>query len=65
MSTLDEVNLDFEPLAIDGSNYDSWSAHILNIIRAMGPHFEQVVVVGIPPQNVEYSKLTNDEKECI
>ena len=65
MSTPNEVNLDIEPLANDGSNYVSWSAHILNIFRTMGPQFEQVVVVGNSPSNVDYSKLIKKEKNCI
>ena len=65
MSTPHEVNVDIEPLAIDGSNYDSWSAHILDIFRTMGPQFEQVVVVGNSPPNVDYSQLTEKDKNCI
>ena len=65
MSKSNEVNLDIEPLANNGSNYVSWSAHILDIFRTMGPQFEQVVVVGNSPSNVDYSKLTEKEKNCI
>ena len=45
MSTTCEVP--FEPLSLDGSNYSSWSAHILNVLRTMGPSFERIVESSI------------------
>ena len=45
MSTTCEVPL--EPLALDGSNYTSWSAHIFNVLRIMGPSFERIVESSI------------------
>jgi hypothetical protein len=38
MSTTYDVS--FEPLALGGSNYVSWSAHVLNGIRTIGPLVE-------------------------
>ena len=63
MSTLCEVS--FEPLQCDGSNYYSWSAHVLNALRALGPFNEQVVETSILPKDFDQlSKLSNEEKEC-
>jgi hypothetical protein len=39
MSTTREVP--FEALVLDGSNYVSWSIHVLNCIRTMGPHLRE------------------------
>ena len=38
-----------EPLKVDGSNYDFWSAHVLNALRTTSPHAEQILVGGIFP----------------
>jgi hypothetical protein len=67
MSTTYEVS--FEPLTLGGSNYDSWSAHVLNEIRTFGPHAEQVVVASILPpltrvDNFDLSNLSIEELEC-
>ena len=51
MSISKEVSLEF--LLSDGSNYASWSASMLDVFRAMGPHIEQIVDVSISPPSVE------------
>ena len=64
MSTFCEVP--FEPLGINGSNYISWSAHIHNMLRNMGPSFEQAIKTSILPKGLKIlSKLSNEEKECL
>ena len=64
MSTPYEVP--FEPLHCDGSNYPSWSAHVLNILRTMGSSFERVVKTSVLPKDVDdLSKLSTEEKECL
>ena len=64
MSTPREVP--FELLRCDGSNYPSWSAHVLNILRTMGPSFECVVKASVLPKDVDdLSKLSTEEKECL
>jgi len=64
MSTPYEVP--FEPLRCDGSNYPSWSAHVLHILRTMGPSFERVVKTSVLPKDVDdLSKLSTEEKECL
>jgi len=65
MSTSCEVK--FERLVSKGSNYSSWSAHVLNVLRTCGP-FERVVVASILPKDfdgVDESNLSNEEKECV
>jgi hypothetical protein len=67
MSTTYEVS--FEPLTLGGSNYDSWSPHVLNGIRTFGPHAKQVVVASILPphtrvDNIDLSGLSIEELEC-
>jgi hypothetical protein len=66
MSTAYEVY--FEPLTLGGSNYESWSTHVLNGIRTFGPHAEQVVVASILPphtslDNIDLSGLSIEELE--
>ena len=61
MSTFCEVP--FEPLGMNGSNYISWSAHIRNVLRTMGPSFEQAIKTSILPRDL--TNLTNKEKECL
>ena len=51
MSTTYEVL--FKPLSLDGSNYSSWSAHILNVLRTMGPSFEQIIESSILPDDFD------------
>ena len=66
MSTSCEVK--FERLVSDGSNYSSWSAHVLNVLRTWGPSFERVVVASILSKGfdgVDESNLSNKEKECV
>ena len=64
MSTFCEVL--FEPLGMNGSNYISWSAHIRNVLRTMGPSFEQAIKTSILPKDLNnLSKLSNKEKECL
>jgi hypothetical protein len=67
MSTTYEVS--FEPLTLGGSNFDSWSAHVLNEIRTFSPHAEQVVVASIlcpctRVDNFDLSNLSREELEC-
>ena len=64
MSTTCEVP--FEPLSLDGSNYSSWSAHVLNVLRTMGSSFEQVVDESILPDDFDnLFKLSNEEMKCL
>ena len=67
MSTTREVP--FEPLALDGSNYASWSIHVLNCIRTMGPLAEKIVVASILPSHlretkIDLSKSSLEDLEC-
>ena len=64
MSTTCEVP--FEPLSLDDSNYSSWSAHVPNILRTMGPSFEQIVDESILPNDFDnLFKLSNEEMKCL
>ena len=64
MSTPCEVP--FESLRCNSSNYPSWSAHVLNVLRTMGPSFERVVKASVLPKVVDdLSKLSTEEKECL
>jgi hypothetical protein len=67
MSTTYEVS--FEPLTLGGSNFDSWSAHVLYEIKTCGPHAEQVAVASILPpctrvDNFDLAGLSRAELEC-
>ena len=52
-----------EPFGMNGSNYISWSAHICNVLRTMGPSFEQAIKTSILPRDL--TNLSNKEKECL
>ena len=53
MSTTCEVP--FEPLSLDGSNYSSWPAHVLNVLRTMDSSFEQIAEESILP--IDFDKF--------
>ena len=61
MSTFCEVP--FEPLGMNGSNYISWSAHICNVLRTMGPSFEQAIKTSILSKDL--NNLSSKEMECL
>jgi hypothetical protein len=59
----------FEPLVNDGSNYASWSAHVLNAFRTMGPIIERILIVSIlPPKfdidHIDWANITQEELNC-
>ena len=63
MSTSEEVSL--ELLLLDGSNYASWSASVLDVFRAMGPHIERIVDVSISPPSDDLDYLSREEVKCL
>ena len=57
-----------EPFVSDGSNYASWSIHILNHLWTHGPLAERVVVASIFPPNFCWHRIdgTNQrELDCM
>jgi hypothetical protein len=66
MSTTCEVS--FETLWFDGSNYSSWSAHVLHVLHTWGSPFERVVEASILPEDFDSedsSNLSKEERECV
>ena len=63
MSTSEEVSL--ELLLLDGSNYTSWSASVLDVFRTMGPQIEQIVDVSISPPHDDLIYLSREEVKCL
>jgi len=63
MSTSEEVSVELQLL--DGSNYSSWSASVLDVFRAMGPHIERIVDVSISPPSVDLANLSKKEVKCL
>jgi hypothetical protein len=63
MSTGGDVLL--ELLLLHGSNYASWSACVLSVLRTMGPQIERIVDVSISPPSVDWSNLTKEEEKCL
>ncbi|XP_066392259.1 uncharacterized protein [Miscanthus floridulus] len=63
MSTSEEVSL--ELLLLDGSNYTSWSASVLDVFRTMGPQIEQIVDVSILPPHDDLIYLSREEVKCL
>ena len=56
----------FEPLRCNGSNYPSWFAQVLNVLRTKGPSFERVVKASVLPNDIDdLSKLSTEEKKCL
>ena len=55
MSTSYEVP--YEPLVSDGSNYASWSIHVLNHLHTLGSLAERVLVASILPPNFSWDKI--------
>ncbi|PUZ75302.1 hypothetical protein GQ55_1G148700 [Panicum hallii var. hallii] len=59
----------FEPLVSNGSNYASWSAHVLNAFRTMGPTVERILIASIlPPKfdidHIDWANITQEELDC-
>jgi hypothetical protein len=46
-----------EPLALDGSNYASWSIHVFNFIRTIRTLAEKVVTASILPPHLGENKI--------
>ena len=63
MSTSEEVSLKL--LLLDGSNYTSWSASVLDVFRTMGPQIEQIVDVSISPPHDDLIYLSREEVKCL
>jgi hypothetical protein len=63
MSISEDVSL--ELLLLDGSNYASWSASVLDVFRAMGPQIEQIVDVSISPPSDDFHYLSREEVKCL
>ena len=51
------------PLQNDGSNFLSWSIHVLNAFRAISPLVEHIVDASIPLPIVDWSNYKNIPKE--
>ena len=54
-----------EPVLLqnDGSNFLSWSIHVLNAFRAISPLVEHIVDASIPLPLVDWSRYKNMPKE--
>ena len=59
MSISHEVSLKL--LLLYGSNYASWSASVLDVFRAMGPHIERIVDVSISPPSNDLTILSKEK----
>jgi hypothetical protein len=46
-----------EPLVSNSSNYTSWSAHVLNAFRTMGPNVERILVAIILPPKFDIDHI--------
>jgi hypothetical protein len=67
MLTPNEVFI--EPLVSNGSNYDSWFAHVLIVFRTMSPNVELILVASTPPpkfdiDHIDWAKVTQEELDC-
>jgi hypothetical protein len=53
----------------NGSNYASWSDHVLNAFRIIGPNIERIFVASIlPPKfdidHIDWANITQEELDC-
>ena len=57
--------IELEPVLLqnDGSNFLSWSIHLLNAFRAISPLVERIVDASIPLLVVDWSNYKNIPKE--
>jgi hypothetical protein len=67
MSMPNEVFI--ETLVSNGSNYASWSTHVRNAFRTMGPNVERILVAStLPPtfdiDHIDWENITQEELEC-
>ena len=62
--------IELEPMLLqnDGSNFQTWSLHVLNIFRAISPLVEHIVDANIPLPIVDWSNYKNipkEEERCV
>ena len=57
--------IELEPMLLqnDGSNFLSWSIHVLNAFRAINPLVERIVDASIPLPIVNWTNYKNIPKE--
>ena len=57
--------IELEPVLLqnNGSNFLSWSLHVLNAFRTISPLFEHIVDASIPLPIVDWSNYKNIPKE--
>jgi hypothetical protein len=48
---VDNYEVPFEPLALDGSNYSSWRSNVLIALKVLGSTAEGIMVVSILPKD--------------
>jgi hypothetical protein len=48
-----------ELLNSDGSNYASWSFHLYNTFRSLGPEVEQIFDASVLPINIDMNRDEN------
>jgi hypothetical protein len=48
---VDNYEVPFEPLALDGSNYSSWRSNVLIALKVLGPTAEGIMVASILPKD--------------
>ena len=51
-----------DTLSFDGTNFDVWVIHMLNLFRVMDPNLERIVDMGFSPPNDPQRLSLEDEK---
>jgi hypothetical protein len=60
---VDNYEVPFEPLALDGSNYSSWRSNVLIALKVLGPTAEGIMVASILPKDETCVSPKNLEKK--
>jgi hypothetical protein len=54
-----------ELLNSDGSNYASWSFHLYNTFRSLGPEVEQIFDASVFPINIDMKNPSEHDLRCL
>jgi hypothetical protein len=54
-----------ELLNSDGSNYASWSFHLYNTFRSLGPEVEQIFDASVLPINIDMKNPSEHDLRCL
>jgi hypothetical protein len=63
--TKENKEVTLEILLSDWSNYDSWSARVINAFRTVDPQLEQILDKSIIPSSYDRKNASEEDQRCI